>query len=212
MNKLLVLLKWFIITIPLGLFGLVTAPIGYPLWVLTNWRIFWIYNDDGRFNTDGTLYPDYEIYLIEKSGVPVETFWLGFKWCAIRNRIWNLRVWIESLQKGDGSGITEQALIISDMYCGGKNVIDGGKYAIECGLKYEVDAGKDPWQGWVGDIIDFNYSIIGEGYMWFKQDGILSFRYSYCKKIKFLPTWITIKINCLKSDTVFAFKLQKDTK
>ena len=68
MKKLLVILKWFILTIPLGLFGLITAPIMYPIYYLTKCRLLWIYDDSKRINPDGTFEEDYRLFLIERQG------------------------------------------------------------------------------------------------------------------------------------------------
>ena len=209
MKKLLAILKWFLITVPLGLFGIVTAPILYPLFDLTKWKALWIYGDDKRINPDGSFYPDYKVFLIQTVGEEKETFWARYKWMGFRNRIWNLRTWIEYIQTGDGTGLTELETVIDDLTLDGKKVSDGvGKWKQEAGLKYLAEPGQNPWQVWSGDVIDFRYSIIGQSLIWFKQDGIFSFRYSYCKL--WFGRWITIKINLVKSDTVLTLKFQKD--
>jgi hypothetical protein len=212
MSKILTFIKWFVITIPLGLVALLTAPIFYPLWDLTHWKIFWIWNDDSRFNEDGTPKGDYSVY-IDKYGDGEETFKVRYKW-HVRNRMWNLRDWISNYKKGDGSGLTEKEFIIDNITLNGEKVQDGGKWPMICGLKYKVNEGQDPWQGWVGDEIDFKYSIIGKSFMWYKQDSILSFRYSQCKIVTYLlfwKRWRTIKIASSKNDTTFSFKYQKLT-
>jgi len=211
MKKTLIILKWFIITIPLGLFGIITAPIFYPLWVWSGWKVFWIWNNDNRLKEDGTPKDDYQSFL-DTRGKGKETFWLKYLWHVVRNRIWNLRDWMAKVQEGDASGITEREFVIDDLTIDGKITHDGGKYPASCGLKYKVVSGQDPWQGWVGDIIDFKYSIVGESMMWFKQDSISSFRYSQCKKVKLLifwKRWRTIKIELVKSDSVLSWKYQK---
>ena len=205
MSKLLVILKWFVITVPLGLFGLVTAPILYPVYYFTGWKFLWIYSDDKRINDDGTFYPDYKVFLIQKVGEPKETFWACYQWHGFRNRIWNLRTWIEFLQTGDGTGLTDLEVVIDDLWLNDKQVYDGrDPWKQEAGLKYLAGPGQNPWQVWSGDVIDFRYSIIGQSLIWFKQDGILSFRYSYCKL--WFGRWVTLKINTFKSDTVLTLK------
>jgi len=212
MNKTLVIIKWVVSTILLGGFGLLSSPIFYPLWELTHWKMFWIWNDDGRLDENGNPVGDYQVY-IDKYGNGVETFYVRYRWHAFRNTIWNLRTFI-LFKTGDGTGQTDLEFITDDITLGGKKVQDGGKYPMSCGLKYEVEEGRDPWQGWVGDKIDLKYSIIGESYMWFKQDGILSFRYSECK-IKpyfiFWKRWRTIKLSRVKNKTSFTYKNQKLT-
>jgi len=207
-KKILVLLKWFILTIPLGLFGLLTAPFMYPIYYLTKSRLLWIYDDSKRINPDGTFEEDYRLFLIDKTGEAKETFYTCYVWMGFRNVIWNLRGWIAEKQVGDGSGITDKEYVIDDMVLDGNKVSDGGEYVRVCGIKYHVTPPADPWQGWTGDHIDFRYSILGQSLMWFKQDGIYSFRYSYCKL--WFKTWITVKISCVKSDTVLVLKFQKN--
>lgn len=207
MRKILVVLKWFLITIPLGIFGMITAPILYPIYDITGSKLLWIYGDSKRINADGSFEEDYRIFLISNTGEAKETFWQRYQWMAFRNRIWNLRTWIADITDGDGLGMTDQELVIDELILNGTIVSDGGRYEQCAGLKYVVDPGQDPWQGWVGDEIDFRYSILGRSLMWFKQDGILSFRYSYCNLI--FNKWITLKITCIKTDTVLTFKIQK---
>lgn len=208
MKKLLVVLKWFILTIPLGLFGMITAPIMYPIYDFTKWKWLWIYDNSNRKYPDGTLQEDYRIFLIRKTGSESETFRARYLWHGFRNTIWNLRGWIGEKQIGDGSGMADREYVIDNMVLDGKPVSDGGKWAMVCGLKWRVGPGEDPWQGWTGDIIDFRYSILGQSLMWFRQDGILSFRYSYCKL--WFGYWVAIKIKCIKSDTTFHLKFQKN--
>jgi hypothetical protein len=207
MRKILVVLKWFLITIPLGIFGMITAPILYPIYDITGFKLLWIYGDSKRINPDGSFEEDYRIFLMSNTGEAKETFWQRYQWMAFRNRIWNLRTWIADIVDGDESGMTDQELVIDELTLNATKISDGGQYEQCAGLKYVVDAGQDPWQGWVGDEIDFKYSILGKSLMWFRQDGILSFRYSYCKLI--LNRWITLKITCIKTDTVLTFKIQK---
>ena len=207
MKKALIIIKWFIITIPLGAFGLITAPIMYPLYDITGWKWLWIYGDSKRIYPDGSFEEDYRVFLIRRNGEAVETFADRYKWMGFRNVIWNLRTWMGDKQIGDDSGITDREFVIDNLTLDGKSVSDGGRYVNEAGLKYEVGEGEDPWQGWVGNTIDFRYSILGESLLWFKSGGILSFRYSYCKL--HYGRWVTLKINCIKTDTVLTFKLQK---
>lgn len=209
MKKLILLLKWFVLTVPLGVFGILTAPIMYPIYYFTNWKWLWIYNDSNRIQADGSFEEDYKIFLIRKTGSDKETFKTSYLWHGFRNTVWNLRVWLASKQVGDNSGITEREYTIDNMTLNGDKVSDGGRWAMVCGLKYVVDPGQDPWQGWVGDVIDFRYSILGQSLMWFKQDGIYSFRYSFCKVI--LGRWVAIKITCIKTDTTLHLKFQKDS-
>ena len=208
MKKLLVILKWFALGVPMGLFGIITAPIMYPIYYLTKCRLLWIYDDSNRIKLDGAFQEDYRIYLIRKTGAEKETFKTSYQWCALRNTIWNLRVWLEEQQVGNGLGMTDQELVIDDLTLNGAKVSDGGRWAQVAGLKYLVAPGQDPWQGWVGDIIDFRYSIIGKSLLWFKQDGILSFRYSYCKLV--LGRWVAVKIACIKTNTTLHLKFQKN--
>mgnify|MGYP003671920841 CR=1 FL=1 len=181
MKKLLVILKWFILSTPLGLFGIITAPIMYPIYYLTKCRLLWIYDDTNRIKPDGTFQEDYRIYLIRKVGSEKETFLACYLWHGFRNTIWNLRVWLGEQQVGDGLGMTDQELVIDDLTLNGNKVSDGGRWAQVAGLKYLVAPGQDPWQGWVGDIIDFRYSIIGKSLLWFKHKRNITFKIS--KKI-----------------------------
>lgn len=206
MKKVLVLLKWIILSVPVGLFAIITAPIMYPVYYFTEWKWLWIYGDSNKVLPDGSFEEDYRIYLIQNNGSEIETPKSSYKWHALRNTMWNLRVWITNLQKGDGSGMTNQSFVIDKMTLDGNQVSDGGKWAMVCGLKYKVEEGQDPWQGWTGDVIDFGYSILGQSLMFFNQDGIYSFRYSFCKKM-FFNRWLSIKVTCIKTDVTLHFKI-----
>ena len=209
MKKIIVILKWFAITIPLGLFAIITAPIMFPIYDWTNWKWLWIYGDSNRIQPDGTFEEDYRIFLIQRNGgVLKETFKDRYQWMALRNKMWNLRVWLEDKQIGDGTGIKEIEYVTSQLILNNQVVIDGGQYVQSAGLKYLAAPGQNPWFAWTGIIIDFRYSIIGKSMIWFKQDGYYSFRFSYCKL--WFNKWITLKISCVKSDTVLTFKIQNN--
>ena len=208
MKKLKVILKYFVLTIPMGLFGIITAPIMYPIYYLTNWKLLWIYGDSNRIRPDGSFEEDYKVFLIRKTGADKETFRTSYLWHGFRNTTWNLRVWLEEQQVGDATGMTEREYVIDDMVLDGNKVSDGGRWAMVCGLKYVVPPGVDPWVGgWYGDVIDFRYSILGQSLLWFKMDGIYSFRYSFCKRV--LGRWLAIKVTCIKTDTTLHFKTTK---
>ena len=210
MKKIIVILKWFLLVVPVGLFAIITAPVVFPLYDWTNWKWLWIYGDDSRIENDGSYASDYKMFLLSRNnGILRETFSDRYKWCGQRNVCWNLRTWIENKQIGDGTGKTEIEYSISELILDGQVVLDGGLYNQDAGIKYEVPAGEDPWQGWLGSIISFKYSILGKSLIWLKVDGIYSFRYSYCKLI--LGRWITFKINCVKSDAVLHIKTQRQT-
>ena len=212
MKKALVVLKWVLLTVPMGAFGIITAPFMYPLYDVFKWKFLWIYDDSNRILEDGSFEEDYRIFLVRRNGEEKESFKARYEWMGFRNTIWNFRVWLDAKQVGDGSGMTGQELVIDDLVLDGEKVsdggyYDGGYYAQVAGLKYVVEHGQDPWQGWVGDEIDYRYSIIGESLMWFKQDGILSFRYSRCKPL--FGKWFSIKITCIKTDVTLHLKLSK---
>jgi len=210
MKKLLIYLKWFVIAIPMGIFGIITAPIIYPLWDLTHWKIFWWWGNSSKYKEDGSYKEDYKVYIYNHGGK--ETFWVRYLWHGWRNRIWNMHTLYK--KEGDGTGNTELEIIIDDLILNGKKVQDGGKWPMVCGLKYKVIEGQDPWQGWVGDEIDFKYSILGKSLIWFKDDGILSFRYSQCKVVRywlFWKRWRTIKIAIYKDTHTFSWKYQRLT-
>lgn len=194
-------IKWFFVVFFVGVFGLLTSWLFYPLRVLTGFNLFWIWDDSTKYNSDGSFKEDYQIYLKGK-----ETFIKKYKWHVLRNRVWNLNNLFNPKQGEE----TDFKFITDSLYRNDKKVVVGGKYVEFAGLKYKAKNGENPWQVNRGDEIDFKYSTIGKSFITYKIGDKKYFRYSSCKK--HLGYWLTIKLGTNKDRFILTLKLQKCTK
>ena len=180
MNKILTVIRWFVRFVFVGLFSEMTAPIIWPLYYLTKWKLLWWWGDDGKINDDGTYKQDYLVY-IDNIGKGTETYWVKYKWHAFRNPSRNLL----SVTRPKADERNDLEFSIDNLISNGVKVQDGGRWEQIAGIKYVVEDGRDPWQGWTGTIISQKYSIFGESLIWFKSGGKQYFNYSYCKYKEF---------------------------
>lgn len=202
MEKIKAFARWFTISVPIGIFGILTSWLFYPLWNKTHWKVFWIWEDSSKYKEDGSFQEDYRVYIEQLGGK--ETFKIKFRWHVLRNRMINLR-YLFTQKKG--KEIIEK-LVIDKLYKDGEKVIMGGKWVEIAGLKYKAVGDQDPWQVNRGDEIDFEYSNIGTSYIWYRVKGKLYFRYSTCKKI--LGFWFTFKVGTNGKGFMLSFKIQKN--
>jgi len=194
----MVYIRWFFVVFFIGVFGLLTSWVFYPLRVWTGFNLFWIWDDSTKYNSDGSFKEDYRVYINGK-----ETFIKKYKWHVLRNRVWNLNN-LFTPEKGK-EVITKK---ISDtLYRNDKKVIVGGKYIEFAGLKYKAKEGQNPWQVNRGDEIDFKYSTIGKSFIYYKVKNKKYFRYSSC--VKKFNRWITVKLGTNKDRFILTFKIQK---
>ena len=207
--------RYLFVVIGLGVFGILTHWIMFfPAWYFKDKNInpFWFWLDNSRLSdvTESGYSLDYEIYLSNKK----ETILTAYKW-HLRNRIWNL----DSLFKPKKIDYTEgnqrihiEEYVYDDLkrYDGTKIVQDGIWEAV-ASLKYIKD-GVSTWQTNQGQYISKAKSIIGRGFIWYSVGNWLGFRYSECKKVKFLfwTFWVTIKIGTNSKRYGFTIKFQKD--
>lgn len=203
----MIYLRWALVILLLGLFGLATSPFFVPLaWLTRNWNFnpFWIWVDDGRYNQYGQYSRDYIIILQNRFGTNFETFKSFCYWHIKRNRVWNLKeLFTVPFTLQNDIEITD--LKIDNLYFmhdPGKLLKQDGEHEIFAGLKYVPKyEGQNPWQINQGTIINKNTSIIGEGWIEYKVGKWKSFRYSQCKIIEYKifgiriwKGWRTIKI------------------
>lgn len=192
--------RWFLVVFLVGLFGLLTAwivfPIAYLLKPLKK-SLFWIWWDDkrlDRFRPSGYA-EDYEIILNE-FGLTKENFRSAYYWHVSRNRVWNLK---ELFYIPFGAE-TDYEVIIDNLHRDGKIIHDygNGVQAVEqARLKYwTTNSQGEPVSGWnvnKGWAISKEYSTFGESFVEFsvwRADGERliewrSFRYSQCKIVDY---------------------------
>ena len=210
MKKLITYLRWFFVVFFVGVFGLLTSWIMYPLAEVINSftkiNPLWFWLDSTKYNKDGSFKDDYSIYISQYGGE--ETFKVKYLWHVLRNRVWNLTSLFKP-KEGD-EVITE--LKVDELYRNGKKVVvNGSKYVETAGLKYAAKNGENPWQVNRGDEIDFRYSTIGKSFLYYSVESKLYFRYSYCIKVNYLGLkyWRTIKLGTNRERFVLTLKHQK---
>ena len=184
--------------ITLGTVFVVLFPFAWVLSGFGRWKIkvlypFWLSMDDGRKNPDGTLANDYKIWLDSFKWRP----WGVLLWHVKRNLCYNL---VESFKVENGirPGMTgHQRIIITELVTDslynldtGHKLVQDGNYPVAAGLTYVGNPGDDPYQVNRGDIINAQYSIVGEGEIYFKvlkEDGTYwyGWRYTECKQVTY---------------------------
>jgi len=180
MRKFLAIVMWVFRFVFVGLFSAITALFMYPIYNLTKWKLLWWWGDDSKIKEDGSYKQDYLVF-IDNNGKGKETYWVKYKWHAIRNSAWNFK----TITRPKADERNDLEFSIDNLTLNGVKVQDGGKWEQIAGIKYVVKDGRDPWQGWTGTVISHKYSIFGESLMWFKSQGKQYFNYSYCKYREF---------------------------
>lgn len=181
--------KWFLITIPLGLFKSITAPLLYPLAdLMKDWRfnILWVYLDDGAYNEDGSFAVDYNLWLINNGGLK-ESFIQRYRWGAFRNSMYNL---VDLIKPKQGKEIIYDMKINELIFKDKPLLIDNdSKYPYMAALKFIDSQGNDGWNVNQGDWISFNHTIHGTSYFYYKVQNKIYFRYSQVKVVKYFLFW-----------------------
>lgn len=76
------------------------------------------------------------------------------------------------------------------------------------GLKWIQADGNDHWSVNQGETINFKKSFIGKAKVWYKINGVLYFRSSWCKKI--FGYWFTVRSGASDTRHDFTIKRQKE--
>jgi len=193
MKKVLSILKWIgVMIIPLLAF--IIAPVFYPIaYSLRHKRLFrekilWYFFDeeDGLYGAQ---------YWKDAKGITEDTFWVSYRWSALRNPMWNLHTILVPV-KGEEVIISEKGKLTAD----GKE-IDSSNVAV---LFYVDEKGK--WSHNAGKYLSIRFSKLGKVFIWFKIKGKLYWRCSYAGNL-FGNTWMEIQLGVGKRYT-FRFKLK----
>lgn len=216
--------RWFMIVAFLGVFGIYTQWIMFPLaWQFRNKKnqyfSWWL--DDSRFgNYNGTPWSkDYYYHLNGRA----ETFWVAYAW-HIRNMIWNLqnkrifKVKKQTIYIGNQNIKITRGILnkLTDLNNIPKDV--EGMFGQFAGLKYWKD-GKSGWQIMNGDKISSKHSIVGIAFYFYenedqgKEDNQLNWAYTECRLVKtwfFGYRWRTIQIGMKQTGYSRQLKYQKD--
>lgn len=177
------------------LFAFVIAPLLYPIaYLLRNGSLYrkkplwWFFDDeDGLYGAP---------YWREQKGITKRNFWVSYKWCAIRNPMWNLQA---SLVPKDGA----------EVFVSGKGNLSISGQPLEptwVAVLHYVDENGD-WTHNVGKYLSLKYSIIGKTFIWFKIGGRLYWRGSLASKL-YKNLWVELQVG-VNSRYIFKFKLKK---
>ena len=213
-------LRWFIVTVPVQLFGVLTAfymvPIAYAFRGLGKWSPFWIWMDDGRIDpkSKSGYSSDYYVFL-DRRGLVEEDFKLAYYWMASRNRVINFRSLFKVPSakfpnKSGNNNIVITKTIIDDLRkYNGTPIRQDGRWEARAELKYLPDnKSQDIWQVNTGEIQSNKTSIIGTGYILYRIGNWHSFRYSKCFEIKAINRNLTIWLGTNNSTNMIAAKFQ----
>jgi hypothetical protein len=214
-------LRWFIVVIPVNLFGLLTAFFMFPIaWVfrgLGKWSPFWIWMDDTRFDptTESGYAKDYQIFL-DRKGLKKEDFSVAYYWMVSRNRVVNLMNLFKvpsskfPNNSGNNNVVVTKTVIDKLHKHDGTKLRQDGRWEANAELKYVPDnPSQDPWQVNTGSIQSNRTSIVGTGYILYRIGNWYSFRYSTCFEIKFLNTNFTFWCGTGAPGYVLGGKFQK---
>jgi len=211
-------LRWFIVVIPVSIFGLLTSffmfPIAWAFRGLGKWSPFWIWMDDMRITPHGYA-KDYYVFL-DRRGIAEEDFRVAYYWMVSRNRVVNLMnlFTVPSAKFSDGNGnnnIIITKTIIDDLRkYDGTLIKQDGRWEANAELKYVPDnPTQDIWQVNTGEIQSNATSIIGTGYILYRIGNWHSFRYSKCFEIKAINQNLTIWMGTNNSTYLLGAKFQK---
>lgn len=193
--------KWFL-TMMFNLFGFITAPIIFPIAYLlrdisiVRNKILWIYFDDeDEFG--------YDVYwwMRDKS----RNFWSAYKWCAIRNPMWNGHT-LSTINENPKSFVF---LIPTGFLQKNGKILEPTIYTTAV-LKYVNE--NDEYMDNKGEYLSLKYSTIGSQYIEFYniQTRKEYWRYSYANKL-IGNIWVEIQIGYTTRAT-FRLKIKRINK
>ena len=134
-------------------------------------------------------------YWRKAKGITKNNLWTSYRWCALRNPMWNLQASLIPV-KGREKVVSQKGELSRD----GKKVALS-KVAV---IQYEDKDGN--WMHNSGDIISLKYSIIGSVFRWFTIKNKLYWRYSLVSNF-FWKFWIEIQLGVGKRYT-FRLKIK----
>ena len=172
--------------------GFITAPIIFPLaYLLRNIpivrnKILWIYFDD-----EDEFGFDVDWWMRGKK----PSFWMAYKWCALRNPAWNLQAALKPNIRAPKTLISESGT----HHRGGDITIDP---FVMCVLKWLTE--NHEYSDNKGEYLSIRHSVLGKKFLWFKF-GDHYWRYSFADKV-WKNMWIEFQIGT--SDTRHTFRLK----
>ena len=194
MKKVLSILKWAGVMI-LPLLALAVAPLLYPVaYLLRNVKIvreklLWYFFDD----EDGFYGAQ---YWRDAKGITKNTFWISYRWSALRNPMWNMHTVLKPIE-GSEVVISEKGQLTST---DGED-IPSTNVAV---LMYVDEDGV--WAHNSGKYLSIYFSKLGRVFIWFTIEDKLYWRCSYAGNL-FGNIWMEIQLGIGKRYT-FRFKVK----
>ena len=205
-------IRWFLAVVPFTIISLTSFFI-YPLAYLIEKKLpnnnpLWWWLDDAIDNEE----EDWLIWLDNNGGVA--DFKTRYKWCAIRNKMWNANMLIKP--KCGRINCVENREIITQviqhtLHRNGESLPVDGK-CLELGrLKWIDKNGNEGWQVNQGVKISRKFTTWGVSEIYYEVDGTLYYRYSRCFVTKILGTQyvLQIKYGTDHKGYLKAFKINK---
>ena len=169
--KFLSVLRWLgamLIALVAFILPKILYPLIYPYhrFEWSNKKPLWYFWDD----EDGIYGAQ---YWREAKGITKYNFWVSYRWCALRNPMWNLHTKLVPI-RGDEYYISMKGKLLRNQEA------DVPLYKVAV-LMYVNDDGS--YLGNSGDNLSLKYSILGRTFLWFKIKNRLYWRYSFAGKI-----------------------------
>lgn len=157
--------------------GMVLYPFVYPFrninFVRNNTPFWWFFDDeDGFYGAE---------YWRTAKGITKNSFWVSYRWSALRNPMWNAHTKIRpnsgkevivrswgKLTRGEETSLSNSAT-----------------------LNYEDYNGN--YQGNTGDYLSLKFSYLGWAFIWFTKNDKLYWRFSLAMRL-FGKRWIEIQL------------------
>jgi hypothetical protein len=201
-------IKWFLNVVPIGILGIITAPILYPIaqlieYVLPKFNPLWWWMDDEI--DDPERNSDWLIFCNNKPNNII----IRYEWHAFRNTLWNLKSLLKPkiARVHCVSNDEEMVEVIKDdLWRNGEKVNIYGKCLEVAEYKWIDEYGNEGWQVNRGETISKKFSTIGEVEYWYRAHDKLYYRYSIAEKRKM--TFLTTKFPFIhRTDGYFNFKM-----
>lgn len=127
-----------------------------PLW-------WWFDDEDGLYGAD---------YWREAKNITKKNFWVSYRWCGLRNPMWNAKTKLVPIQGME--------FIISKY---GKLTRNKENVSLKNSAVFHYVDDYGVWNNNSGKWLSLKYSYIGWSFLWFKKHNKTYFRFSFAKQI-----------------------------
>ena len=179
-NKVLSILVWIGVLL-IQILGYVGGVLLYPIaWLLkksvysTKIPLWWWFDDeDGLFGAE---------YWRKAKKITKLNFWTSYRWCALRNPMWNLYSTLVP-KKGDEVIVYSKGKLTR----GNDNL---SLYNVATFFYVDKDG---RWTNNAGEFLSLQHSILGWVFIWFTIQDKLYWRFSYTGNV-FWKLWLEIQL------------------